>query len=93
MPKKEIWEPCPRCGSNRVVSRGGCFIALMGLMFMSIGLWILIIPILGWFGGPFMMLIGLLFFIASPLAKNQLQCQDCHKTWKYPHQAEAEATN
>ena len=93
MSKKEVWEPCPRCGSKRVQSRGGCFIALMGLMFMSIGLWILIIPILGWFGGPLMMLIGLLFFIASPLAKNQLQCQDCHKTWKYPHQAEAEATN
>ena len=23
--EKEKWEPCPRCGSKSVNSRGGCF--------------------------------------------------------------------
>ena len=82
MSKKEAWEPCPRCGSNRVVSRGGCFRAIMGLGIMSIGLWILIIPILGWIAGPVLMLFGLIILISSPGTKNQLQCQDCHNTWK-----------
>jgi hypothetical protein len=28
--------------------------------------------------------IGLIFMLIAPFAKNQLQCQDCHKAWKYP---------
>ena len=93
MPKKEIWEPCPRCGSNRVQSRGGCFMAITGLGLMSIGLWILIVPILGWIAGPLLMIIGLVILVTSPGSKNQLQCQDCHNAWKYPHPQEAETVD
>lgn len=63
------WEPCPRCGSNRTQSRGGCFMAIMGLGIMSIGLWVMLIPVLGWIAGPLLLLIGLVILIASPLAK------------------------
>ncbi|OPZ97062.1 MAG: hypothetical protein BWY70_01594 [Bacteroidetes bacterium ADurb.Bin408] len=93
MSNKKVWEPCPRCGSNRVQSRGGCFMAIMGLGIMSVGLWILIIPVLGWIAGPLAMLLGLIILITSPLAKNDLQCQDCHNTWKYPSQPGAEQDN
>lgn len=85
------WEPCPRCGSNRTQSRGGCFMAIMGLGIMSIGLWVMLIPVLGWIAGPLLLLIGLVILIASPLAKNDLQCQDCLYSWKYPHQKNASA--
>lgn len=47
MAKKEKWEPCPRCGSNKVKSRGGCFFALVGICMISFGIWLLIIPPVG----------------------------------------------
>lgn len=91
--KKETWEPCPRCGSKRVQARGGCFMVILGLGVMSLGIWLLLVPILGVIAGPITMLVGLLLLITSPFARNQLQCQDCHKTWKYPYPAEHEQSN
>lgn len=87
--KKEVWEPCPRCGSHRVKVTGMGFMILAGLMCMSIGLWMLIIPVIGFFAGPAAMIIGLLLLIASPFARKQLQCKDCVKTWNYPYQKDA----
>lgn len=80
MAKSEKWEPCPRCGSNRVESRGGCFFFLAGLALTGISIWLLIIPPIGILG----IVIGIALMIASPFAKNMLQCQDCKKSWKYP---------
>ncbi|MDR9755819.1 MAG: hypothetical protein RJR35_03600 [Thermoanaerobacterales bacterium] len=78
--KKEVWEPCPRCGSNRVQPRGGVFFFILGFCLMGISIWLLIIPPIGIAG----IVIGLIFMLIAPFAKNQLQCQDCHKAWKYP---------
>jgi len=67
--------------------------AIMGLGIMSVGLWILIIPVLGWIAGPLLMIIGLVILVTSLGSKNQLQCQDCHNAWKYPHPQEAETVD
>jgi hypothetical protein len=82
--KKEVWEPCPRCNSNRVESRGGCFYALMGIGLMGISIWLLFIPIIGITG----ILFGAVLLLASPFFRNMLQCQDCQKSWKYPYKKE-----
>jgi len=74
------WEPCPRCGSNRVKSTGMFMFVLLGICMISFGLWLLIFPIVG----ISMLFIGVLFLIVSPFTKNTLQCEDCKKSWKYP---------
>lgn len=74
------WEPCPRCGSNRVRSMGLAFFILMGLGTLGFGVLFLIIP----FIGIPLMVIGAAFLILAPFSKNTLQCQDCKKSWKYP---------
>jgi len=78
--KQDKWEPCPRCGSKRVQSRGGCFFFVLGFCLFGISIWLLIIPPVGIAG----IIVGLLLMVISPFAKNQLQCQDCKKSWKYP---------
>ena len=78
--KQDKWEPCPRCGSKRVQSRGGCFFFVLGFCLLGISIWLLIIPPVGIAG----IIIGLLLMVIAPFAKNQLQCQDCKKSWKYP---------
>ena len=65
MAKKEVWEPCPRCNSNRVESRGGCFYALMGIGLMGISIWLLFIPIIGITG----ILFGAVLLLASPFSE------------------------
>lgn len=84
MAKKEKWEPCPRCGSNKVKSRGGCFFALVGICMISFGIWLLIIPPVG-IG---CIVIGFFVLVASPFMKGNLQCEDCDKAWKYPYKKE-----
>ncbi len=75
------WEPCPRCGSKSVESRGGCFFALIGFVCIGIFIWLLfLIPPVGVFG----IAVGILFILISPFMKNILQCSDCKKSWKYP---------
>lgn len=85
MSKKEIWEPCPRCNSNRVEARGGCFFFLLGLGLASISIWItfLFLP-----AGIVGVVLGLLLMLSSPLMRKMLQCQDCKKAWKHPHKQE-----
>jgi len=77
---KDNWERCPRCGSNKVEARGGCFFALVGIGLISVSFWLLIIPPIGIVG--LIAGFGVLFF--SPFAKNSLECQDCKNRWKYP---------
>jgi len=76
---QDNWEPCPRCGSNRVQQQGvatfiafGFAIGLVGviLLFVFLPLGLILLP------------CSLLFFILSPLGKNVLVCQDCKKSWR-----------
>ena len=82
--KQDKWEPCPRCGSNRVQSRGGCFFFLLGFGLLGISIWLLFIPPVGITG----IVLGIALIITSPLMRNVLQCQDCNKAWKYPAKKE-----
>ena len=79
MEKKDKWEPCPRCGSTKVESRGGCFFFVVGFCLMGISIWLLIIPPVGIAG----IVMGIALMLVAPFAKNQLQCMDCKKTWKF----------
>lgn len=74
------WERCPRCGSNKVEARGGCFFALLGIGLIGISIFLLIIPPVGIVG----IIAGLGVLLLSPFAKNSLECQDCKNRWKYP---------
>ncbi len=84
--KKDKWEPCPRCGSNKVDSKGGCFFFVLGLCVLGISVWFLIIPPIG-IGG---MLLGAALMLIAPFSKGILQCQECHKSWKFPAKKEVE---
>ncbi len=76
--RQENWAPCPRCGSNRVQSRGILFFFLLGFTLTGISIWLLIIPPIGIAG----IITGLLIMAFSPFTKGTLQCQDCNKAWK-----------
>ena len=89
MSKKEIWEPCPRCGSHKVESRGGCFFFLLGFGLAGVSIWLLFIPPVGIIG----IILGVALMGVSPFTKNFLQCQDCKKSWKYPAATNTEPGN
>lgn len=74
------WEPCPRCGSNRVKATGILYFILFGLGMLSFGLILLFIP----FIGIPMMVIGAGLLVAAPFSKGILECEDCKKSWRYP---------
>jgi len=80
MSTKENWEPCPRCGSSKVDSRGKLFFFILGFALAGISIWLLIIPPIGIAG----IVLGLLLMVASLFVKKTLQCRDCKKSWKYP---------
>lgn len=79
MSKKEMWEPCPRCGSNRVESRGIAFFVITGIALIGISIWLLIIPPVGIAG----IIAGIVFLLAAPFSRGILQCKDCNKSWRY----------
>lgn len=81
---KDKWEPCPRCGSNKVKSRGGCFFAFLGFIIIGTSLWFLLIPYLGILMTIIGVVIGAFFLLTAPFAKDGLQCEDCNYSWKYP---------
>lgn len=72
------WEPCPRCGSNRVQQRGALYAVLLGIGSLGCGIWLLIIP----FIGIPLMLFGLVMLAISPAQHRMVQCQDCNNAWK-----------
>lgn len=63
--EKKNWEPCPRCGSNRVQAYSRLLFALVGIAMIGISIWLLIIPFIGLFG----ILFGLFILILSPSRK------------------------
>jgi len=80
MAKEEPWEPCPRCGGNRVTTTGKGTIALMGIGMISIFFWFLFLfPPAGIIG----MVVGAALLLMSPFVQPMLSCQDCKKSWKY----------
>ena len=81
MSKKEKWEPCPRCGSNKVESKGILFFAILGFSLIGVFIWVaILIPIIGIPG----IIIGAVLMFLSPFMRNMMQCKDCNKSWKYP---------
>lgn len=85
--KKDKWEPCPRCGSNRVEQRGGCFFAILGFALAGVSIWLLIIPPIGIAG----IVMGLGLMAVSPFMRNMLSCQDCKKSWHYQNKPKEDA--
>jgi hypothetical protein len=84
--KQDKWEPCPRCESKKVESRGGCFFLLFGVGLIGISIWLLLLlPPVGIAG----IVLGVVLMILSPMTKGMLQCQDCKYAWKYPANKEA----
>lgn len=76
----EKWQPCPRCGSNKVENRSGCLFFILGIGLISLFFWVMLfIPVIGVLGIG----VGLIVMIISPFKKGMLQCQDCKNTWKY----------
>lgn len=85
MAKKEAWEPCPRCGSNRVRVDGiGTFLLIIGVLLFLLGLALIFISIVG----VILMFSGFVFSIYGIIKKRKnkylLRCADCHNAWKYP---------
>ena len=74
---KELWEPCPRCGSKHVHSNGTADLSVMWLM-MFLGLcftpvcFLIGVPLL--FGGP-------LVWLYWKITEGGCACQDCKHTW------------
>jgi hypothetical protein len=76
--RKDGWEPCPRCGSNRVQQRGKGFFFLLFVCMAGF------ISLLGIFFLPLFILGGILALF-SPIAfllPKMNQCQDCKYSWK-----------
>lgn len=72
------WEPCKRCGSNKVKQSNKVvlFIALLIAGCMGCVIGIIIWPLL---------LVAPLLVIASPfilLIKNTMSCEDCKHSWQ-----------
>lgn len=75
---KDNWEPCPRCGSKKVQTRGKAYWIM--LPFVSGGCLI-------WFGFLFwpLFIVAIVLIIASPfgaLLPKINQCRECKYTWK-----------
>lgn len=78
------WEPCPRCGSNKVTTLGkwATFLVLIGTG-----------SCLFWVGFlfPFIWIFAGLLILVSPVsffAPKMNQCKDCKKSWKAGHAEE-----
>jgi len=83
------WEPCPRCGSNKVnaTSKGTRATMLFLAGFCSVWVGLILWPILP-------LSIGLM--IASPIyaifGKGKKSCQDCKYIWKIEKKKESRAS-
>jgi hypothetical protein len=75
------WEPCPRCGSNRVEKRGASFL-------FGAGLGTVVVTFAGACCLPFVLIIGLpvgiFMMLMSPFFYGRLECQVCKYEWRYP---------
>lgn len=78
--KKDKWEPCPRCNSNRVEDIGKtkewkylliiaiAYFIPSGSIYFLAGIWF-----------AFLILNDIYYFFSS---KTKLKCKDCAKVWK-----------
>jgi hypothetical protein len=76
--RKDGWEPCPRCGSNKVQQRGKGFFFLLFICMAGV------VSFVGIFFLPLFILGGILALF-SPIAfllPKINQCQDCKYSWK-----------
>jgi len=78
--KKEKWQPCPRCGSNRVTTTGKGTIFLMGFGMLGISF---VLLFLFFPAGIIGMIAGGVLLIMTPFVQPMLSCKDCKKAWKY----------
>ncbi|MGG3987696.1 hypothetical protein [Bacillus smithii] len=83
----KYWEPCPRCGSNKVRTYGKWFWFLVPFMSGGCLVWLGIIffPIL---------FIALPLILISPLGfllPKMFQCEDCKYSWKVKKNKEVSA--
>jgi hypothetical protein len=81
------WEPCPRCESKKVTTRGKGFFFLVFLGTGSVLFWV-------GFLIPFFWIAAAAFLIGSPLAfmlPKVNQCQDCKHSWKVDKKKEVSA--
>lgn len=84
MAAKEKWEPCPRCGSNRVrTDEIGTILTTIGVMLLIVGIVFILIPFIS-----LPLLLSSLIFtgygvIKKRKNKNLLRCADCHNSWIY----------
>jgi len=84
----KYWEPCPKCGSNKVETRGKAFWFFLLLGSGSVLIWI------GLFFMPLLFVSIALIFL-SPLAffmPKVNQCKDCKNSWKVDKKKFEEAT-
>lgn len=89
---KDKWQPCPRCGSNRVI-----ILSIMHYWWEMIKMWIggILVAIMVGLIFPPAGLIVLGVFIVCGIAMQfggifnpRLKCLDCKKEWKYDPQLE-----
>lgn len=77
-----IWEPCPRCGSNRTRPDSlGTLFLMLGIPLLVLGLILVFIPFIG-----LPLILGGVFFAAYGLYKKHqnkklLRCLDCKNAW------------
>lgn len=76
--RKDGWEPCPRCGSNRVEQRGKWFFFWVFLTSGGCLVW------LGFLFFPLWIFAALLILVSpfSFLIPKMNQCKDCKYAWK-----------
>jgi len=71
--------PCPRCGSTKVIERKSGFFAVIGLAIVVIFFFLsFLIPPLG-IGG---VIVGLGFLIFAPFARQYYHCKSCNRLFK-----------
>jgi rubredoxin len=68
---------CPKCGSYKVSGVGKLAIILTGMGLFSLGIWFLLIPVVG----IAMMVTGLVLSIAGIFAKKTYTCDSCGFQW------------
>lgn len=83
---KEEWQPCPRCGSNRVQKVSMWAFLLGGVAVAGCSIWLLLISLIAIAGvivGAIVFLLGLIGIIGQRFMPTTLYCKDCNNTWQF----------
>jgi len=76
---KEIWEPCPRCGSGAVEKHGTGYFLLLGFVSLCFSCTCIAIPPIA----AICFVIGVFAILLSPFAHKKFHCKTCQYSWKY----------